>query len=128
MRYLILLLILIPAGEIGFLLLSGRIIGILPTISLIIFTGVVGAYLAKRQGMETIRKAQEQLRLGRMPGEELLDGICIIIGGTLLLTPGFLTDVFGLILLIPQTRIYFKKLLTKFFRDRLDKGKITIIR
>ncbi|AGK55178.1 FxsA family protein [Bacillus sp. 1NLA3E] len=128
MRYLILLLILIPAGEIGFLLLSGHIIGILPTISLIIFTGVVGAYLAKKQGMETIRKAQEQLRFGRMPGEELLDGICIIIGGTLLLTPGFLTDVFGLVLLIPQTRIYFKKLLTKFFRDRLDKGRITIIR
>ena len=128
MRFLILLLIIIPAGEIGFLLLSGRIIGIFPTILLIILTGVVGAYLAKKQGLKTIRKAQEQLRLGRMPSEELLDGICIIIGGTLLLTPGFLSDVFGLLLLVPLTRVYFKKLLTKFFRDRLDKGRITIIR
>ena len=58
MRYLILLLIIIPAGEIAFLLLSGRTIGIIPTILLIIFTGIIGSYLAKKQGLETIRKAQ----------------------------------------------------------------------
>lgn len=128
MRYLLLLLIIIPAGEIGFLLLSGRTIGILPTILLIFLTGIAGAYLAKKQGLETIRKAQEQLRFGRMPGEEILDGICIICGGTLLLSPGFITDVLGFLLLAPPTRVFFKRLLTKFFRNRINNGRITIIR
>ncbi len=128
MRYLILLLIIVPAAEIAFLLLSGRTIGIFPTILLIIFTGIIGSYLAKKQGLETIRKAQEQLRFGRMPGEEILDGICIIIGGTLLLSPGFITDVFGLLLLLPPTRVYFKKLLTRILRNWMNKGRITIIK
>lgn len=128
MRYLILLLIIVPAAEIAFLLLSGRTIGIFPTILLIILTGILGSYLAKKQGLETIRKAQEQLQFGRMPGEEILDGICIIIGGTLLLSPGFLTDVFGLFLLLPPTRVYSKKLLTKLLRNWMNNGRITIIK
>lgn len=128
MRYLILLLILIPAGEIGVLLLSGEIIGIVPTILMIIFTGIVGAYLAKKQGLETIRRAQEQLNRGMIPGEALLDGICILVGGVLLLSPGFITDVFGIVLLAPPTRKYVKKLLTKTLTKWLNNGNVTIIR
>jgi UPF0716 protein FxsA len=128
MRYLILLLILIPAGEIGVLLLSGEIIGIIPTILMIILTGVIGSYLAKKQGLETIRKAQEQLNRGMIPGEALLDGICILVGGVLLLSPGFITDVFGIVLLAPPTRKYVKKLLTKALTKWLNNGNMTIIR
>ncbi len=128
MRYLILLLILIPAGEIGVLLLSGDIIGIVPTILMIIFTGIIGSYLAKKQGLETIRKAQEQLNRGMIPGEALLDGICILVGGVLLLSPGFITDVFGIFLLAPPTRKYVKKLLTKTLTKWLNNGNVTIIR
>ncbi|MDE3839884.1 membrane protein FxsA [Bacillus methanolicus] len=128
MRYFLLFLIIVPALEIAFLLLSGKTIGVLPTIFLLIFTGVLGAYLAKRQGLETIRKAQEQLRYGQIPGDALLDGICILIGGTLLLTPGFITDMAGFLLLAPPTRKFFKMLLIKAFKRWIDKGNVTIIR
>ncbi|PLR98119.1 FxsA family protein [Bacillus sp. T33-2] len=127
MRYFLLFLIIVPAAEIGLLLLSGRTIGVWPTILMIIGTGFLGAYLAKRQGLETIRKAQEQLRQGRMPGETVLDGICILVGGTLLLTPGFVTDLLGLLLLVPPTRKFFKMMMLKAFRKWINKGNITIL-
>jgi UPF0716 protein FxsA len=128
MRILILLFILIPAGEIGVLLLSGKTIGIWPTILLLILTGILGSYLAKRQGMNTIRKVQEQLQFGRLPGDEILDGICVLFGGLLLLSPGFLTDVFGLILLFPLTRVLLKPMIIKMFQKWINKNTITIIR
>ncbi|MDF2788450.1 MAG: hypothetical protein K0S80_1548 [Neobacillus sp.] len=128
MRYLALLIIVIPAIDIGFLLLSGRTIGFLPTITFIILTGVVGAYLAKREGLQTIKRAQEQLAYGQIPGESVLDGICILIGATLLLTPGFITDLFGFLLLFPPSRKPFKLLMINTLRKRIQKGNIKIIK
>lgn len=128
MRYLFLLIIIIPAAEIGFLMFSGKMIGVLPTIALIILSGVVGAYLAKQQGLETLRKAEEQMRYGNMPGDAILDGICVLIGGTLLLTPGFISDFAGLLLLIPFTRVFFKKLIGRALMNWFNKGRITIIK
>lgn len=128
MRYLIILLIIVPAAEIGLLLLSGRTLGIWPTIGLIIFTGVLGAYLAKKEGLETIRRVQRDLSYGKMPGEILVDGICILIGGAVLLTPGFITDALGFLLLAPPTRRVFKGMIIKAFRRWIDKGNVTIIR
>jgi UPF0716 protein FxsA len=128
MRYLFLAIVIVPAIEIALLLLAGQTIGIFPTIALIILTGVVGAYLAKQQGLATIRDVQERLQRGTMPGDALLDGVCILVGGTLLLTPGFVTDLTGFLLLIPASRQYFKIWLMKFFKNRMDRGTITIIR
>lgn len=128
MRYLALLIIVIPAIDIGFLLLSGKTIGFLPTIALIILTGVVGAYLAKREGLQTIKKAQEQLAYGQIPGESVLDGICILIGATLLVTPGFFTDLFGFLLLFPPSRKPFKFLMINALRKRIQNGNIKIIK
>jgi UPF0716 protein FxsA len=128
MRYLALLIIVIPAIDIGFLLLSGKTIGFLPTIAFIILTGVVGAYLAKREGLQTIKRAQEQLAYGQIPGDSVLDGICILIGGILLLTPGFITDLFGFLLLFPPTRKPFKFLMINSLRKRIEKGNIKIIK
>ncbi|TDL77633.1 membrane protein FxsA [Rhodococcus qingshengii] len=128
MRYLALLIIVIPAIDIGVLLLSGKTIGFLPTIAFIILTGVVGAYLAKREGLQTIKRVQEQLSYGQIPGESLLDGICILIGATLLLTPGFITDVFGFFLLFPPSRKPFKLLMINALRKRIEKGNIKIIK
>lgn len=128
MRYIILLLILIPAADIGLLLFSGKTIGVLPTIACIILTGVIGAYLAKREGLETIRKARQQLRDGHIPGEAVLDGICILIGGTLLITPGFITDIVGFLMLFPLTRKPFKWGLKRFFRKWTNRGNIKIIK
>lgn len=128
MRYLLLLLIVLPAAEIGVLLYSGKLLGILPTIFMIVLTGIVGAYLAKRQGLKAIREFQEQVSYGIMPGEALLDGICILIGGVLLLTPGFISDVMGFILLAPPTRKPVKWLIAKMLQDSFRKGNIKIIR
>lgn len=128
MKYIFLFLVIVPAAEIAVLLLSGQIIGIWPTILLIILTGFLGAYLAKQQGLETIRRTQDQLRRGMMPGDVILDGVSILVGGTLLLTPGFITDTLGLLLLAPPTRKVFKALMLKLFRNWIDKGTIKVIR
>ncbi|KQL20790.1 FxsA family protein [Cytobacillus solani] len=128
MRYLLLLIIIVPAAEIGVLLLSGNVIGVWPTLGVILFTGVLGAYLAKKQGLEAIRKVQEQLRYGQMPGEAILEGICILAGGILLLTPGFITDITGFLLLAPPTQSFFRKLILKGFRRWMDRNTITVIR
>jgi UPF0716 protein FxsA len=128
MRYILLLLILIPAADIGVLLLSGKTIGVLPTITCIILTGVIGAYLAKKEGLETIRKAQQQLRNGHIPGEAVLDGICILVGGTMLITPGFITDILGFLMLFPITRKPIKWAMKKFLRKWLNRGNIKIIK
>lgn len=128
MRFLLLLLIIVPAAEIGILMLSGKTFGVWTTILLIIFTGILGAYLAKKQGLETLRKAQEQLQYGAVPGDALLDGLCILVGGVVLLTPGFITDALGFLLLAPPTRKFFKFWLIKAFKRWIHNGNITVIR
>ena len=128
MRYILLLIIAVSTAEIGVLLLSGNLIGVWPTVAIILLTGVLGAYLAKKQGLETIRKAQEQMRYGQMPKDAILDGICVLVGGVFLLTPGFITDITGLLLLTPATNLFFKKLIIKGFRKWMDRNTFTIIR
>lgn len=128
MRLLVFLIIVIPALEIGFLLLSGKTIGVLPTILLIVLTGVVGAWLAKKQGIEALRKAQQQMQYGQIPNEAILDGLCILVGGLLLLTPGFITDITGFLLLFPISRNKIKPILLSIIRKMIDKNQFTIIR
>ncbi|MGG3469748.1 FxsA family protein [Neobacillus pocheonensis] len=128
MRFLFLLIIIIPAMDIGVLLFSGKTIGVWPTLIFIILTGIIGAYLAKREGLQTIRRAQEELRYGQIPSESVLDGICILIGGTLLLTPGFITDLFGLLMLFRPTRKLVKFFMKNSFRKWIDRGNIKIIK
>ncbi len=128
MRYFFLLIIIIPAAEIGLLLFSGKTIGVWPTLLLILSTGVIGTYLAKREGLQTIRKAQEQLSRGQLPGDALLDGICILVGGVLLITPGFITDILGFLMLFPPTRRVCKFLMVNALRKKIDSGNIKIIK
>ena len=128
MRYLFLFIIAIPAADIGLLLLFGKAIGFWPTLLLILLTGVIGAYLAKREGLQTIRKVQEQLSRGQLPGDALLDGICIVIGGCFLLTPGFITDIVGFLMLFPPTRKLFKVFIRYFFKKRINGSNRKIIK
>ncbi|MFZ7946985.1 FxsA family protein [Neobacillus sp. 19] len=128
MRYLFILIIAIPAAEIGLLLFSGKTLGVWPTLLLIILTGVVGAYLAKREGLQTIQKARVQLQNGHIPGEALLDGICILVGGILLLLPGFITDIGGFFMLFPPTRRAIKFLMINSLRKKIQRGNIKIIK
>ncbi|MBS4208787.1 membrane protein FxsA [Bacillus sp. FJAT-50079] len=118
MKYgLILLFIVVPALEIGMFILAGKAIGVFSTVMLIIATGILGAYFAKRQGMSALRKVQEQLRLGQPPGNALLDGVCGFVGGILLLSPGFITDAIGLLLLLPFMQKYIRPILLKVIKN-----------
>ncbi|MDG5471048.1 membrane protein FxsA [Jeotgalibacillus sp. ET6] len=128
MRWIMLLIIVVPATEIAILLSIGNLIGVIPTFLLILATGVFGAYLAKSQGLQAIKNVQNQMGIQQPPSEIILDGVCILIGGVLLLTPGFLTDITGFLLLIPQTRNRFKPLIYNWFRKRMSKGNMIIYR
>ena len=103
-QILFLLILLIPFVEIYLLLEVGGIIGALPTIFLVVFTAVLGAWLLRRQGFETFRKFQLSLAQGEIPAYEIIEGPIILLGGVLLLTPGFLTDILGFVCLIPSLR------------------------
>tara|TARA_B100000945_G_scaffold305939_1_gene292906 strand:+ start:109 stop:504 length:396 start_codon:yes stop_codon:yes gene_type:complete len=101
---LLLAFTIIPIIEIYLLIEIGSIFGALTAITLVILTGFLGAFMARMQGLQTLFRIQESLREGRMPSGELLDALLIVIAGVVLLTPGFLTDSAGFLLLIPTTR------------------------
>ena len=108
---------LIPVIELYLLIKIGSAVGAVNTILLVILTGAAGAYLAQLQGMQTMFKVRERMQRGEMPTAELLDAVIIFAAGVVLLTPGLLTDVCGLLLLFPATRAHFKK----WLKLRLEK-------
>lgn len=114
---LLLLFFAVPLIEIYFLIQVGQVIGALPTILLVIATSVLGVYLLKQQGLAALTRFQNNLRQGQLPADELKEGIFIVLGGILLMTPGFFTDFLGLFCLLPPTR----KLLMKLFAKRLQR-------
>ncbi|WP_456273776.1 FxsA family protein [Bacillus sp. AK031] len=128
MRYMMFFLIVVPALEIGLLILSGQTFGVWATILMIIATGVLGAYLAKRQGLQAIQSVQEQIRFGQVPGDAIVDGLCILVGGVVLLTPGFITDAIGFLLLFPQSRRLIKPFILKVIKKWIDNGNVIIYR
>lgn len=124
MRFIWLVLLIISALEIGIFIWVGGMIGPWWVVILIILTGFLGIYLAKQQGIDTIRRAQASIHYGQMPSEEIFDGICIIIGGAFLITPGFVTDISGFILVLPMTRNLFKNQLKKILKRMIDNNTI----
>jgi len=114
---LLLLFISVPLIEVLILIKLGSLFGFWPTIFLVIGTGILGAYLAKLYGLTIWYKIQQDLQAGLMPADKLVDGLLILIGGIVLLTPGLLTDILGFMLLIPFTRNYFKR----FVKTKLKK-------
>ncbi len=112
---LFLLFALVPVAEIYVLVTVGGAIGVFPTIALVIFTALAGAHLARLQGLSIMMRIRENLDQGFMPAEELLDGLLVFLAGMVLLTPGFLTDILGLLILLPTTRGIFKQWLRKKF-------------
>ena len=109
---------LIPLVEIYLLIKLGQNFGAITSILLVIFTGILGAYLARMEGLRTLFRIQETMRQGRMPGEQLLDALLIAIAGLVLITPGFITDVAGFLLLFPFTRMLVKNWLKERMRAK----------
>jgi UPF0716 protein FxsA len=99
-----LLFLLVPLVEIYFLIVVGGMIGALPTVALVVLTAVIGAALARHQGLVTLQRLQATIARGEAPAIEMLEGVLLLIGALLLLTPGFFTDALGFACLFPVTR------------------------
>ncbi len=125
--YLILLFTLVPIIELAILIEIGKHIGVFYTLAIVIITGVLGAILAKEQGLRTLKKIETDINSGIMPSEQIFDGVMILCGGILLLTPGLLTDIIGFLTLIPITRNLIKKWLKKKIREIMDEGRVITI-
>lgn len=117
---------LIPVVELYLLIKVGSVIGAFNTILLVILTGASGAYLARLQGLQTMFRVRARLQQGEMPAEDLLDALIILAAGIVLLTPGFLTDIAGLLLLLPVTRRKFKKWLRRNLDQWLQNSRVRI--
>lgn len=122
--YLILAFTLIPAVELYLLLKAGSAIGAANTILVILVTGVAGASLAKSQGKSIIQDMQQSMSQGALPAQAILHGFLVFAGGLLLLTPGFLTDIFGFLMVLPGSRHLFVLKLKASLMKRILSGQI----
>ncbi len=126
---LLILFTVVPLIELALLIKLGNLIGLWPTILIVIATGVLGAALARSQGTRAVGAIRAELAQGRAPTENLINGLLILVGGVVLLTPGLLTDLLGFSLLVPFTRDWFKKELRNRLRRYAERnsGSATII-
>lgn len=127
MPILLLLFTIVPALEFYLLFKVGGSIGALNTFSLIILTGIVGASLARSQGLSILMKIQNELQTGALPGKAIIHGLLVFGGGLLLLTPGFLTDVLGFSMVIPGTRHIIVEFVRGYFNRGLKNGNIVFM-
>ncbi len=121
---LLLLFIIVPAIELILLIQIGQVVGTLPTIALIVFTGVLGAFLAKRQGMQVLTRIRIGTQSGQIPADSIFDGAIILVAGAFLMTPGILTDSVGFLCLIPVTRQMIKNFIRAKFEKAVQSGQI----
>ena len=118
MALLVVLFIVVPIAELFVIIKVGETIGVWPTLALLLADAVAGSLLLRHQGRGAWRRFNAAIAERRFPGREVADGVMIVIGGTLLLTPGFITDVFGLIFLIPPSRAIIRRLGRAYFTRR----------
>ena len=126
MSVLLLLFIVLPAVELTLLIELGRRIGTLETFAVIVLTGVLGASLARSQGLRVLAKVRAQLAVGEMPAESLLDGLMILIASALLVTPGVLTDAVGFLCLTPAFRGVVRREIVRRFKDAIERGRVEV--
>lgn len=126
MKWLLLLFLAVPASELTLLLVAGNQIGVMPTLAIILLTGIGGAYMAKRQGFKAIGDFRERMAAGDPPGPPIIDGLCIFAGGLLLLVPGFITDVIGFLLLFSWPRKIIRPFIIQQIYKKMKKGTLII--
>ena len=124
---LLLLFLIVPLVDLALLVSVGERIGLAPTIAIVVLTAVVGSWLARREGTAAWQRVQSKLATGGIPGPELIDGVVILVAGTLLLTPGFLTDVVGLLGLFPPTRALARRALRRRFERAVQQGTVRVV-
>jgi UPF0716 protein FxsA len=119
---LVLIFLVVPIAELYLIYLVGDAIGILPTLLLLAADSVLGSLLLRSQGRSVWRRFNETIAAGGVPRREVMDGVLVIFGGAFLITPGFLTDVLGLVLLIPPTRAVVRRLVVQRLGRRVEVG------
>jgi len=126
LHYLIALFIGLPLVELALLFKLHGIMGLGPTILLVLLTGVIGASLVRRQGITILFKIQQEMASGNLPAPQMIDGIMVLIAGALLVTPGLITDTVGFALLVPYVRGYIRGWLRKTLEQKLRNGHIQV--
>ena len=125
---LFILFTVVPVIEIYLIIKTGQVIGPLPTVFLLLVISFAGSWLVRAQGFQTMRNIQSELASGRLPAARLMDGAMVLVGGVLLLTPGFFTDLLAIFFLIPITRTLIKRLFGSWLQHGLERGPYVIRR
>ncbi len=123
---LALLFVIVPLLELALLIQMGQMVGFWPTIALVVFTGVTGAWLARMEGLRTLWRLQDDVANGRVPAQAIMDGMAVFAGGALLLTPGILTDLIGFGLLLPGTRHAIQKRIMARLERHIQEGAVQV--
>lgn len=121
---ILILFTVVPLVELALLIEVGGQIGAANTIAIVILTGLAGAALARSQGFQVIDRIRTEMAAGQLPGDSLIDGVLVLSGALLLLTPGLITDTIGFTILIPFTRAIFKTYLKRYFQTKVQTGEI----
>lgn len=125
-KWLLAAFLIVPVIELWGILQVGDWLGGWTTFFILIIMGFAGAYLARAEGRKVWMDAQRQMQAGQIPGRTLLDGICVLAGGILLLTPGFFSDIVGITLLLPMTRPFYRQILLQWIENRMRNGNFKI--
>ncbi len=126
MGRLLLLFILVPAVELALLIEIGRQIGTLATLGIIAGTGILGAALARHQGLGILKSIRREMNAGRLPATSMIDGIMVLLAGAVLMTPGILTDALGFLILIPSTRKWIRDALWNWLKNAIQAGRFQV--
>ena len=126
LQYLIVLFIGLPIIELALLFELHGMVGFIPTVSLVLITGVAGAALVRQQGLSTLLTIQKELNIGNLPAPQMMDGVMILIAGALLVTPGLITDIVGFSLLVPFVRERIRFWLRRTLEKKMQSGYIQV--
>ena len=124
---LALLFVVVPILELMLLIEMGQWVGIMPTLALVVATGIGGAALARAEGLRVVFQFQKELAQGKLPGQAMLDGASVLIGGAFLLTPGVLTDFVGFALLFPLTRRWIQRRVKARLEGQIKDGTVRVV-
>lgn len=124
---LLALFLIVPVVDLAVLVAVGDRIGLGTTVVIVVLTAVVGSWLAKREGLAAWQRVRSQMASGGLPGDDLVDGLIILVAGTLLLTPGFLTDIVGILGLLPPSRAGIRRLVRARFERALREGTVRAV-
>ncbi|MCK4943126.1 MAG: membrane protein FxsA [Candidatus Aminicenantes bacterium] len=119
---LLFLFVMVPLVELSILIKLGKYLGTLNTILIIILTGILGAAFARSQGAGIISRIRNSLNQGQIPGDELIQGLLILAGGLMLITPGFITDLLGFSLILPYSRKWYARMFLSYIEKKIKSG------